>query len=52
MGATSRSRCPKIRTCDIPVSRENFKSICMGTWEDCPLNSWKTPRKWMEELLD
>ena len=47
---TARRLCPKLDACNTAVSRDEFTSLCVDGWSDCPLNSLKKPRRWLEEL--
>lgn len=48
----SSKLCPKLDSCCTPVNREQFLSICVENYKDCPIIALKPPRKWLEELRE
>jgi hypothetical protein len=43
--------CPKIKDCDVPMTKECFQQDCIGDWRECFLNCSKLPSEWLKEEL-
>jgi len=42
--------CPKIDECGVPLDFNEFKIDCIGSWENCFLNSSKLPAEWLKDM--